>query len=332
MRKAFEHFSVKDTVQWFESRGVKLKSETDKRMFPRSNSSQTIIDILQSEADSVGVQLKMNVHVLSLKREDTQWLLDLGKGAMSVDAVIIATGGSPKRQGLEWIEKLGHQIIEPRPSLFTFNMPKEPITQLMGVSMADVEVRIVGSKLSARGALMITHWGMSGPAILKLSAFGARELAEGNYSFSCSVNWLAGMKEHELREGLNALLADIVKRQVGNKNPFQIPARLWAYFLERANIAADKVWMELPKKDLNKLINILVNDTYEVSGKTTFKEEFVTAGGVSRDDIDPSSMMSKVCSGLYFAGEVIDIDGVTGGFNFQAAWTSGFIAGQLKGL
>lgn len=327
LKKAFEHFSVKDTVAWFENRGVTLATESDNRMFPSSNTSQTIVDTLTRAALDAGVQIRMNAQVQSLTPQNGAFLVETNAETIQAHKVIVASGGSPKKEGLLWLEKLGHQIENPVPSLFTFNLPKQDITQLMGVSVAKAGVKLQGSKLQSEGPLLITHWGMSGPAILKLSAFGARELADKNYRFHFQVNWLGALKEHELRATLDDLLAEVKKRKVSNRNPFELPSRLWEYLLQRSEIDPEKPWQELSKKAINKLINTLLNDVYEANGKTTFKEEFVTAGGVSLEDVDPNTMMSKVVPNLFFAGEVLDIDGVTGGFNFQAAWTTGFVAG-----
>ena len=237
-------------------------------------------------------------------------------------------------EGFNWLKELGHTIIPPVPSLFTFNMPNEPIKKLMGVVANPVTVKVrtahvVSQRLSSEGALLITHWGMSGPAVLKLSAWGARELHAMKYKFEVLVNWLADKNEQEIRDWLDVELKTIGKRQVGNKNPFQLPNRLWLFFLEKNEIDSEVTWNQLAKKSLNKLINTLVNDFYKAEGKTTFKEEFVTCGGVSLDEVSFETMESKVCPGIYFAGEVLDVDAVTGGFNFQAAWTTGFIAGKL---
>ena len=331
LKTAFDQFNVSDTIGWYESRGVKLKTDSDNRMFPESDSSESIRKCLMDEALNLKVQLSLNQHIMSIDWCAKEWVLTFGKGEEKVDCIIVATGGSPKRQGLKWLEDLGHQVVEPQPSLFSFNMPNEPIRELMGVSVQQAEVRLVGSKLKANGPLLITHWGMSGPAILKLSAFGARVLSDKNYDFSCQVNWLGNTNEHELREIFDNVLKEVGNRQIGNKNPFELPTRLWEYLVTKSSISLSKPWRDLPKKELNRLINTLFNDTYEIRGKTTFKEEFVTAGGVALDDIDPDTMKSKVCPNLYFAGEVMDIDGITGGFNFQAAWTTGFIAGKLGG-
>lgn len=328
LKKAFEHFSVKETVVWFEAEGVALKTEADNRMFPESNTSQTIVDSLWKKANELGIEIRMNIAVQSISPKDELLEVVTANESFLANRVIVATGGSPKIDGLTWLKDLGHEIVPPVPSLFTFNLRKHEITQLMGVSVSEVGVKLQGSKLQSKGPLLVTHWGLSGPAILKLSAFGARELAEKNYRFQFQVNWLGSLKEHELRSTMDNTLTEVKKRKISNRNPFGLPSRLWDYLLQRSVIDAEKPWQELGKKQLNKLINTLLNDVYEANGKTTFKEEFVTAGGVSLKDIDPNTMMSKVVQNLYFAGEVLDIDGVTGGFNFQAAWTTGFIAGR----
>lgn len=329
LKSIFRQFSTQDTVDWFEQRGVNLNTEADGRMFPTSNKSQTIIDCLLQEAERLGVEIAMKTPVTSAIRSEGEFKLTTKKGTVSVDKVIIATGGSPKLEGLQWLADIGHDIVPPVPSLFTFNMPNEPITELMGVVANDAVVGIQGSKLNAQGPLLITHWGMSGPAILKLSAFGARELADFNYQFKVQVNWLGSTKEHELREQIPAIVEELNDRQVRGKNPFELANRLWLHLIEKAGIESSMKWVEVDKKGKNRLMNILTNDVYEVSGKTTFKEEFVTCGGVSLASVDKKTMQSQVVPGMYFTGEVLDIDGVTGGFNFQAAWSTGFVAGKL---
>ncbi len=329
LRKVFDQFQVEDTVNWFQSRGVELKTEADNRMFPVTDNSQTIIDALQEDLDRKGVKVLIK-HAVDDIRINDRMALKVNGNWQSFSHVIVATGGSPKASGFDWLKNLGHHIEDPVPSLFTFNMPKEPITKLMGLSVPNATVRVLGTKLSQSGPLLITHWGMSGPAILKTSAWGARLLAEKNYDFTIQVNWLGDVSESELR---NLILQEIEKngkRKVKNKNPFGFPERLWLHFLDKLEILIEKPWAELSKKDKNRLINLLLNDQYPVKGKTTFKEEFVTCGGVSLQDIDMKTMQSKSVPGLYFAGEVLDIDGVTGGFNFQAAWSTAFVAGRLS--
>ena len=328
LKKAFSQFYTKHTVEWFESKGVELKTEPDNRMFPTTDDSQTIMDCLLNESRRLGVDICKLSSVNKLEKIESEFLLEVNDEQLTFDKVIITTGGSPKAESYEWLRQLGHQIEPPVPSLFTFNMPNEPIKALMGVVAENVSVSIQGTKFKNQGPLLITHWGMSGPAILKLSAFAARELNTRNYQFDIRVNWLGEINENQLRDKINLEFNDFRKRKISNKNPFQVPSRLWSFLLNKVEIQEDQVWDSLPKKKLNQLINVLLNDTYAVSGKTTFKEEFVTCGGVSLSDIDVKTMESKVCPGLHFAGEVMGIDGVTGGFNFQAAWTTGFVAGK----
>ena len=327
LKKALGTFQASDTVAWFESRGVALKTESDGRMFPTTDSSQTIIDCLLHEADQRGVDIRLQSPV----RE----LTPLAQGGFTLngerfDRVVVATGGSPKREGLAWLEALGHTVSDPVPSLFTFNMPGSDITALMGVVVPNALVRIQGTKLAQQGPVLVTHWGMSGPAVLKLSAWGARELAERGYKFSVQVNWIGIANEAEVNAAIDDAMPDIRKKKVANACPFELPKKFWAFLLARAEVPADAVWLDLGKKAKNKLVNTLLNDVYEVRGKTTFKEEFVTCGGIALSEVDFNTMQSRVVPGLYFAGEVLDVDGVTGGFNFQAAWTTGFVAGSLK--
>lgn len=329
LKKSFSQFSTKDTIDWFEQRNVRLKTEADNRMFPTTDDSQTIIDCLLDEARRLGIVIRKQCQVTEIRKSSSNFQLEVEGELLEYDKVIVATGGSPKLDAYRWLQDLRHSIVPPVPSLFTFNMPNEPIKSLMGVVVENGVVKIQGTKFKTRGPILVTHWGMSGPAILKLSAFMARELYAKNYDFEVRVNWLGEVNEGELRENISEVRADIRKRKIVNKNPFQLPARLWEFFLEKVNISPETVWGELPGKQLNQLVNVLLNDVYSVRGKTTFKEEFVTCGGVGLQDIDPHTMQSRNCSGLYFTGEVMDIDGVTGGFNFQAAWTTGFIAGKI---
>ena len=331
LKKTFEQFNAKDTVQWFESRGVKLKTEEDGRMFPVTDNSQTIIDCLMNEAGRLGIKIQMGISVSDIKKKERCFDLISGGKIIYADKIIIASGGSPKPEGFNWLKELGHEIIPPVPSLFTFNMPNEAIKKLMGVAANPVLVKIKGTKLSSEGALLITHWGMSGPAILKLSSWGARELQAMNYQFEAIVNWIS-KSEAETRTFLEEELKTIAKRQIGNKNPFALPNRLWNFLLEKNEIKPEVSWNQTAKKSLNKLINTLVNDLYKAEGKTTFKEEFVTCGGVLLDEVSFETMESKIMPGIYFAGEVLDVDAVTGGFNFQNAWTTGYIAGKLKSI
>ena len=329
LRKAFEQFNAKSTMDWFEERNVPLEILADNCVFPKSNESQSIIDCFLKEAKVKDVNIKIQTGINQIEIiEDGTFLLKSNEEVFAVDKVIVTTGGHPKRVSLEWLERLGHSIVDPLPSLFTFNMPKNPVCEFMGNVVEETTVKIEGTKLTAKGPLLVTHWGMSGPAILKLSAWGARILADKNYQFSILVNWLDERKEDDLRSEMNKIIEQHGGKMIGNLNPFPMTSRLWNFLLTKTEISAERRWNEVGKKGINKLVNTLLNDCYEVSGKTTFKEEFVTAGGISLDDVDFSTMQSKVVPGIYFAGEVLDIDGVTGGFSFQAAWTTGWIAGK----
>ena len=331
LKKAFGVFSPTDTISWFKKRRVELKTEADGRMFPTTDSSETIINCLMKEVHDQGIGIKTKSSIKSLSKNRDGVMLEFKNGeSKMVDKVIIATGGSPRLQGFRWLTDLGHTIEEPVPSLFTFNMPKESITKLMGVVADPVSVKIMGSKLKSEGPLLITHWGMSGPAILKLSSFGARELNELNYEFKALINWTGVLSEQEIRAMLENVVVEHGKKKIHNVNPFELPGRLWEFLIEKVEVGKSMIWQNMGKKNINRMVHILMNDEYSVSGKTTFKEEFVTCGGISLQDIDIKTMQSKKVPNLYFAGEVLDIDGVTGGFNFQAAWTTGFIAGKLN--
>jgi predicted Rossmann fold flavoprotein len=302
-------------------------------MFPVTNSSQTIINCLMSEVNKYGIEMLMNREVRKLITDNGQWIIEFANGeGLNADYVCIASGGYPKSAQFEWLKNIGHTIEEPVPSLFTFNMPGNAITELMGITAEHVSVKINGTKLIEQGPLLITHWGMSGPAILKLSAQGARELANKNYEFTISVNWLPAYNEQVLKEKFQQLRFNIATQKIANRNPFGIPQRLWEYLLQQSGINKDIRWAELSAKEQNKFIKNLCAQEFPVKGKTTFKEEFVTAGGVVLNETDPNTMQSKIAENLFFAGEVLDIDGVTGGFNFQNAWTTGFIAAKSIAL
>jgi len=333
LKSVFSRFMTMDTIKWFESRGVQLKTEADGRMFPVTDSSQTIIDCLLQEAEKHHVKIETGEDVLRLeKKEDGKIELTFRFEERHLfDAVLIATGGSANETGFDWLKESGHEIVTPVPSLFTFNMPKNPVTQLMGVAVEKAKIKIRETNFSAEGPLLITHWGMSGPAILKLSAQAARKLAELKYNFSIQVNWGIDLNEEFLRQDILRLRKIFGNKLIVNTNEFSLPKRLWHFLLEKSGINETLKWAELSKEHLNKLVNALLYDEYVVSGKTTFKEEFVTCGGVSLKDVDFKTMESKKMKGLYFAGEVLDIDAVTGGFNFQSAWSTGWIAGISMG-
>ena len=332
LKQAFRIFNTTHAMHWFESRGVPLMVQEDDCVFPVSQDSQSIIDCFLNETKRLGIKIETGLGVKSIKKEGGQLLLEFIKKenqTKAFDKIIVATGGSPKRSGLEWLETLNHKIENPVPSLFTFNMPDESITQLMGIVVENAIVSIQGMKLKSGGPLLITHWGMSGPAILKLSAFGARSLSETAYVFKIQVNWINEPNNHIVLEDLKRIVGQHGNKVLSNYRPQLLPERLWLYLLDKINLSTKKKWSELGKKGLNKLVTVLTNDVYSVKGKTTFKEEFVTCGGISLESIDFNTMQSKVCKNLYFAGEVLDIDGITGGYNFQSAWTTAFIAGQL---
>jgi predicted Rossmann fold flavoprotein len=340
LKKSFHHFFTTDTIAWFKERNIALKTEADGRMFPVTDNSQTIIDCLLNEAGKYKVQIMMNAEVKSVENRQMsddsavvggQFTLSLNNERTIVaDYVCIACGGYPKSSQFDWITKLGHHIASPVPSLFTFNLPKHPITALMGISVENVQVKIVGTKLQQEGPLLITHWGLSGPAVLKLSAWGAEILAAKNYHYQIVINWLPAYHENSMIEKLQTLRFSLAPQKIINRNPFLLPSRLWEFLLSTADVPAEMRWADLPAKVQNKLAKLLCAHEFEVKGKTTFKEEFVTAGGVQLDEIDASTMQSRIVPHLYFAGEAMNVDGITGGFNFQHAWTSGWIAAQLK--
>jgi predicted Rossmann fold flavoprotein len=326
---AFNRFSVRETINWFEQRGVKLKAEEDGRMFPVSNTSESIITCLMEEALKYGVEIKMNCDVIQVDYSHAAgaFLLSLMHGAsITCDKLVIATGGRPKESGYLWLADSGHQIEKPVPSLFTFNIRDKALTSLMGLSVQEAKIRVKGHKLESGGPLLITHWGMSGPAILKLSAWGARLLNELNYTFTLQISWLTNYKEDELRVDFENKRTINAAKQLCNSQVQGIPRHLWEYLVNKAGISDGLRWADLTNKKMNVLIQLLVCDEYLVSGKTTFKEEFVTCGGIKLGEIDFKTMQSRKIKGLYFVGEVLDIDGVTGGFNFQNAWTTGWLA------
>ncbi len=333
LKKAFNLFSNKDCVAWFESRNVPLVTQDDNCIFPISQDSQSIIDCFLKECKRLGIEIQVGLTVKSINMIGELFELDFDKNDVvsgCFDKLIVTTGGSPKRNGLDWLEALNHKIEDPIPSLFTFNMPNEAVTKLMGIVVENALVSLPGSKLKSEGPLLITHWGMSGPAILKLSAFGARILSEKNYEFKILVNWVNEVNFDLVIENLRAIEKEHTNKILANYRPYGLPDRLWLFLLEKGNLSPQKRWGELGKKGINKLLNLLTNDEYSVKGKTTFRDEFVTCGGVSLKSVDMATMQSKKVKNLYFAGEVLDIDAITGGYNLQAAWSTGFLAGQLR--
>jgi len=327
LKKVFRHFSVKDTISWFESRNVELKVEQDGRMFPVTDDSQTIIDALEESAVKSKVKIIFNFPVDGIQKQDGKFTINSKGRELIFDRLVVCSGGSPKIDGFNFIKNLGHNIAPPIPSLFTFNTPNEPIKKLMGIAVPDAFVRLEGTKLAYRGPVLITHWGISGPAVLKLSAFGAQWLFEKNYNSNAHIRWLAGLAENDIIAQLTNFKNQHPKKKVISNPLFSLPSRLWEHIAEKSEVEADLVWQNLPKKHFHKLVQNLFCYIVHVEGKTTFKEEFVTAGGVDLSEVNPDTMESKLIEGLFFAGEVLNIDGITGGFNFQAAWSTGYLAG-----
>ena len=329
VKKAFHQFAPKDTIDWFAKRGVQLKTEKDGRIFPITDLSQTIIDFLMAEARMYGVDITLHQDVTHIETPGSGFAVTCSNGTqLHADFVCIACGGYPKAAMFSWLQNLGHTIAAPVPSLFTFNLPKHPVTELMGVSVPHVKVKVEGSKLVEEGPILITHWGLSGPAVLRLSAWGARELAAKDYLFKVHVNWLPNETDQTLKAQFQKLRTSAATQKISNYNGFGLPNRLWLFFLEQARIGNDLRFADLLVKAENALIRSLVDYVADVQGKTTFKEEFVTSGGIQLSEVHPATMMSKKVPSVFFAGEILDVDGITGGFNFQHAWASGFIAGK----
>ncbi len=328
LKKAFHWFNANHTISWFAERGIELHIEPDGRMFPTSNSSQTIIDCFTAEAAKYGVQIKQSTEVVEVLPFNQQWTVTTKNNTITADYICIAAGGYATVDKFSWLQKLGHSIAPPVPSLFTFNLPKNPITELMGLAVTKVSVKIAGTKWQSNGPLLVTHWGLSGPAILKLSAWAARDLANTQYKFRALINWLGDISENQLREKWLVLRQSIPSQKLTSRNPFGLPTRLWQFLLDTAEVTEKVRWGELTTVTQNKLIQLLTAHAFDVNGKTTFKEEFVTCGGIQLQEVDPNTMESKKQPNLYFAGEILDIDGITGGYNFQNAWTTGWIAAK----
>jgi predicted Rossmann fold flavoprotein len=325
LRGPFHQFCSGDTIEWFEKHGVELKIEEDGRMFPVSNSSQTIIDCFTHTAKKLGIDVLTGQSVQSLFKGDNYWKIETNVANYSCEKIVLATGSNPKIWDL--LFEIGHTIIPPVPSLFTFNIKDKRIKDLMGVS-AVASVKVKNSKLEASGPLLITHWGMSGPGILRLSAWGARELADRKYQFAIEVNWLNEITLEEAEERLKELKLEHSKKAVSKKSPFEFPNRLWESLVFASEISEETNWADLTKKQLQNLALQLTKGEFQVNGKSTFKEEFVTAGGIDLKEINFKTMESKIHDNLFFAGEIINVDAITGGFNFQNAWTGGFIVAE----
>lgn len=329
LKNAFHEFSTQHTMDWFEKRGIGLVTQDDGCVFPVSQDSQTIIDCFLSESERLGITIKTSCGVKAIHPSEDSIELDFGEWKKSFDKAIVATGGTPARRGMNWLEEIAMDIEDPVPSLFTFNMPDEDITTLMGVVVKEAQTNIQGTKLKGDGPLLITHWGMSGPAILKLSAFGARILSEKEYKFAVQINWVNEANNERVGEEIRSIIESESQKILSNYRPYLLPTRLWNFLIERCGLSLRTKWGQIGKKGVNKIVNVLTNDVYQVRGKTTFKEEFVTCGGVSLKSIDFKKMSSRTYPHLYFAGEILDVDGITGGYNFQSAWTTGYIAGRL---
>jgi predicted Rossmann fold flavoprotein len=323
----FHQFMTGDTFEWFEQRGVPLKIEDDNRVFPEANVSQAIIDCFQKLVDKLNIKVLTNSGVTDINQQENNWIINTKNKNFIADQLIIASGSSKKMWDL-YHEKLNHTIVKPVPSLFTFNIQDNRLTDLLGISVPNATVSIKETNLTSSGPLLITHWGLSGPAVLKLSAFGARILADKNYNYKVEVNWLSRSTDKILNVLLN-LKKKEPRKTVVLKSPFiEISKRLWERLITRLNIKATANWADLSNKQLTAIANELTKCTFQANGRTTFKEEFVTAGGIDLKEINFKTFGSKLHENLFFVGEVLNIDAVTGGFNFQNAWTSGYICAK----
>ncbi|WGF92968.1 NAD(P)/FAD-dependent oxidoreductase [Aequorivita marisscotiae] len=325
----FHTFMTGDTIEWFQNRGVELKIEEDGRMFPVTDSSQTIIDCFLSEAKRLGVEILLNEPVKEIQKEGESFILHTTSETFSAKKLVVATGSNPKIWKI--LEGLGHTVVPAVPSLFTFNIKDSRIADLPGLS-TDVTVKVLDNKsktlLESSGALLITHWGMSGPAILKLSAWGARLLEPLKYNFNIEINWLNTLSEEDVLDSLKELKSFQGKQTIFKYAQFDLPKRLWQSIIKSSGINERLTWAEATRENLLNIANQLTAAIFEVTGKSTFKEEFVTAGGVDLKEVNFKSFESRICQNLFFAGEVLNIDAITGGFNFQSAWTSGFVVSQ----
>lgn len=321
----FHQFCSGDTIEWFERRGVELKIEEDGRMFPTTDSSQTIIDCFTKATAQYKIDVLQGISVQGVYQSENGWKLDTTKESMTCAQLVFTTGSNPKIW--QMMGELGHRLVEPVPSLFTFNIKDKRIQDLMGVS-TEASIKVKGTKLEATGPLLITHWGMSGPGILRLSAWGARILAEKNYQFHIVVNWLPTVDREDLLEQLKDFKHEHAKKMVMKRGLFDFPTRLWERLVQAAQIEATQTWADVNNKQMQALMLQLQEGEFQVNGKSTFKEEFVTAGGIDLRDVNFKTMESKINADLYFAGEILNIDAITGGFNFQNAWTTGFLAAQ----
>lgn len=331
LRRLLSEFTPQQAYAWFERRGVALTVQDDECVFPRSQDSASIVGCLRSAAAAAGVEVWLRSPVSRVEREAdgrlTLRFRDDVRPAATFSAVLLASGGAPRAQGHDWLAALGHRLEAPCPALFSFTVPCPELTALRGIVVDGVQTAVAGTKLRAEGPLLITHWGLSGPAVLRLSSYAARHLRDAGYKFTLLVSW-TGTTDAGAAATVECEAAASPRRQLGSLRPFGLQARLWHYLLQRAGLAPDKPCAELGGKSLRRLAAVLTADAYRVDGRAAFREEFVTCGGVSLSDVDPRTMQSRRVPGLYFAGEVLDVDGVTGGFNFQAAWSSAWVAAR----
>lgn len=347
MKRLLHEFSHEDTMAWFEREGVRLVTQEDECVFPKSQDAMEIVNTLISLMHRHGVEIKTGCRITSITKDETdntencKWAVEWQKSANGTtgtqdatkeydvfDRVVVTTGGSQKRSSLSMLDSLSLDIIEPVPSLFSICLPHHPITEMTGTVVEPATATIVGTKMRSTGALLITHWGMSGPAILKLSSYAARLLSETNYKARISVNWMGEKNDNEAMETIMEIAIKNPAKQLSSIHPPQFNSRLWNYLLERSGLNGTQRWGELAKKSYNKLVNTLINDIYDADGKNRFKEEFVTCGGVALSNINPKTMECRHHKGLYFAGEVLDVDAITGGFNLQAAWSMGWMVAK----
>lgn len=326
LKGPFHTFCTGDVMQWFEDRGVALKIEDDGRIFPESDSSQTIIDCFLEEATQLQIKIIKQTIVQKIEKSENGWMIATSKDTFSCQQLVMATGSNIKVWDL--LKTVGHSIVNPVPSLFTFNIKDERINDLMGVSAEMVSVKVKDTQLKATGPLLITHWGMSGPAILRLSAWGARELFDKNYQFQLVINWTNDYVFDEVLEELMQQKQQHPKKTIFKHPHYQLTHRLWQQLVKAAGISEGTIWADVPKKQLVQLTEQLTQAHFQVNGKSTFKDEFVTAGGIDLKEVNFKTMQSKLHDNLYFIGEILNIDAITGGFNFQNAWTTGFLAAQ----
>ena len=334
LKRLFKIFNHEQAYEWFEAHDVPLTTQEDQCVFPKSQDAQSIIRCFLRLSQQLGIIIRYHHTVLDIESithpNGSPMYKILCKEPTAqlplFDKVAITTGGSPRIDGLRYLERLGHKIEHPLPSLFTFNLPNDNIRSLMGTVVENAIASIPGTKFKCQAPLLVTHWGMSGPAILKLSSHAARYISENSYSFPLLVNWTGNNDANQIAEELADIIQQNPQKKLSSLHPFELPTRLWVHLMEKTSISVEKKCNELTRKELNKMVNTLCNDEYRVQGKGAFRDEFVTCGGVSLESINYNTMESKVCPNLFFAGEVLDIDGVTGGFNFQAAWTTAYVA------